>query len=116
MSRPESDSADHLLADLDGIRSLLEDEADAAESSNTSASEGVVADGGTMTEALVREGLAEALQARAYAILEHFINETLQVELAMLRARLQDAIRTEIDAFVSAEIRQSDRHGTSHGE
>ena len=65
---------------------------------------------------MVREGLAEALQARADAILEHFINETLQVELAMLRARLQDAIRTEIDAFVSAEIRQSDRHGTSHGE
>jgi hypothetical protein len=116
MSRPESDSADHLLAALDGIRSLLEDDADAAESSNTSASERVVADGGTMTEALVREGLAEALQARADAILEHFINETLQVELAMLRARLQDAIRTEIDAFVSAEIRQSDRHGTSHGE
>jgi hypothetical protein len=116
MSRPESDSADHLLADLDGIRSLLEDEADAAESSNATASEHVVADGGTMTEALVREGLAEALQARADAILEHFINETLQVELAMLRARLQDAIRTEIDAFVSAEIRQSDRHGTSHGE
>lgn len=116
MSRPESDSADHLLADLDGIRSLLEDESDAAQNTNATAGDSVATDGGTMTEALVREGLAAALQARADAILEHFINETLQVELAMLRARLQDAIRTEIDAFVSTEIRQADPHGTSHGE
>ncbi|MGA0841211.1 MAG: hypothetical protein ACO3P1_15090 [Pseudomonadales bacterium] len=116
MSRPESDSADHLLADLDGIRSLLDDETEIARGSDPSVNEPAVTDGGTMTEALVRNGLADALQARTDAILEHFINETLQVELAMLRARLQEAIRTEIDAFISTEIRQTDRHGTSHGE
>jgi len=59
------------------------------------------------TERLIGQGLGAAIQARIDATLEHWVNETLQVELALLRARLQDAVKTEIEAFVSAEIRRA---------
>ena len=85
---------------------------------------GFLADGDTLTERLVGKGLDAAIRSRIDATLEHWINETLQVELALLRARLQDAVRTEIEAFISQEIHHSigvahsdgEPHGEPHGE
>jgi hypothetical protein len=85
---------------------------------------GSLADGGTLTERLVGKGLDAAIRSRIDATLEHWVNETLQVELALLRARLQDAVRTEVEAFISQEIHQSmgvarsdgETHGEPHGE
>jgi hypothetical protein len=76
----------------------------------------VFGDGDTITERLVSQGLDAALRARIDATLEHWINETLQVELALLRARLQDAVKTEIEAFISQEINRSIVTGKTHGE
>jgi hypothetical protein len=118
MSTPERDSPDHLLADLDGIRSLLDDEQAAA----TRAADGelrapdAALDAGTLTERLIERGLAAAIEARIDATLTHFINDTLQIEFALLRARLQDAIRNDIESFVSEEIRRTSRAGTDHGQ
>ena len=118
MSTPERDSPDHLLADLDGIRSLLDDEQAAA----TRAADGelrapdAAVDAGTLTERLIERGLAAAIEARIDATLTHFINDTLQIEFALLRARLQDAIRNDIESFVSEEIRRISRAGTDHGQ
>lgn len=118
MSTPERDSPDHLLADLDGIRSLLDDEQAAA----TRAADGelrapdAAVDAGTLTERLIERGLAAAIEARIDATLTHFINDTLQIEFALLRARLQDAIRNDIESFVSEEIRRTSRAGTDHGQ
>jgi len=85
---------------------------------------GLPAGGDTLTERLVGKGLDAAIRARLDATLEHWINETLQVELALLRARLQDAVRTEIEAFISREIHDAtgiahsdgEPHGEPHGE
>ena len=118
MSTPERDSPDHLLADLDGIRSLLDDEQAAA----TRGADGelrapdAALDAGTLTERLIERGLAAAIEARIDATLTHFINDTLQIEFALLRARLQDAIRNDIESFVSEEIRRTSRAGTDHGQ
>lgn len=118
MSTPERDSPDHLLADLDGIRSLLDDE----QAAETRAAEGelpapdAALDAGTLTERLIERGLAAAIEARIDATLTHFINDTLQIEFALLRARLQDAIRNDIESFVSEEIRRTSRAGTDHGQ
>jgi len=76
----------------------------------------VFADGETVTERLVQQGLEAAIQARIDATFEHWVQETLQVELALLRARLQDAVKTEIEAFVSQEIRRHTATGKPHGE
>lgn len=118
MSTPERDSPDHLLADLDGIRSLLDDE----QAAETRAADGelpapdAALDAGTLTERLIERGLAAAIEARIDATLTHFINDTLQIEFALLRARLQDAIRNDIESFVSEEIRRTSRAGTDHGQ
>jgi len=74
------------------------------------------ADGETITERLVQQGLEAAVQARIDATFEHWVQETLQVELALLRARLQDAVKTEIEAFISQEIRRPTATGKPHGE
>jgi hypothetical protein len=76
----------------------------------------VFGDGETVTERLVARGLDAAIQARIDATFEHWVQETLQVELALLRARLQDAVKTEIEAFVSQEIRRHTATGKPHGE
>ncbi len=118
MSTPERDSPDHLLADLDGIRSLLDDE----QAAETRAADGelpapdAALDAGTRTERLSERGRAAAIEARIDATLTHFINDTLQIEFALLRARLQDAIRNDIESFVSEEIRRTSRAGTDHGQ
>lgn len=72
--------------------------------------------GDTLTERLVGQGLDAAIRARIDATLEHWVNETLQVELALLRARLQDAVKTEIEAFISQEIHRYTATGKTHGE
>lgn len=72
-------------------------------------------DSQTVTEALLRRGLEEVLTERIDAALEHWIKDTLQIELALLRARLKDAIKTELENFVSAEIRREIASGKTHG-
>ena len=118
MSTPERDSPDHLLADLDGIRSLLDDEQAAATraADRELPAPDAALDAGTLTERLIERGLAAAIEARIDATLTHFINDTLQIEFALLRARLQDAIRNDIESFVSEEIRRTSRAGTDHGQ
>lgn len=118
MSTPERDSPDHLLADLDGIRSLLDDEQAAATraADRELPAPDAAFDAGTLTERLIERGLAAAIEARIDATLTHFINDTLQIEFALLRARLQDAIRNDIESFVSEEIRRTSRAGTDHGQ
>lgn len=118
MSTPERDSPDHLLADLDGIRSLLDDEQAAAKRAAEGAlpAPDAALDAGTLTERLIERGLAAAIEARIDATLSHFVNDTLQIEFALLRARLQDAIRNDIESFVSEEIRRAGRPGTDHGQ
>lgn len=139
MTTPERDSPDHLLADLNGIRSLLDDDDGAAQPASNAASNpasnaasnpadntaDVARDHGadpaaqhtdTLTERLIERGLAAAIEARIDATLTHFINDTLQIEFALLRARLLDAIRNDIEAFVSEEIRRASRAGSDHGQ
>jgi len=77
---------------------------------------GSLTDGGTITEALVSRGLETAIRARIDATLEHWVNETLQVELALLRARLQEAVRAEVETFITDEINRSIVTGKPHGQ
>ena len=73
-------------------------------------------DAAALTEVLIAGGLGDAIGARIDATLEHWVSETLQVELALLRARLQDAVRTEVENFVTAEINRSTVIGKPHAE
>lgn len=149
----ERDQASGLLHELDGLRSLLEEQEQGAAAATATApgrlpaesaaladdvipllddaidlpepeipvlddviEPAVFADGETVTERLVQRGLEAAIQARIDATFEHWVQETLQVELALLRARLQDAVKTEIEAYVSQEIRRHTATGKPHGE
>jgi len=72
--------------------------------------------GATVTELLAAQELQTAIRNRVDATFEHWLNDTLQQELNLLRARLLEAVRAEVHEFVTQQINRTNPTGRPHGE
>jgi hypothetical protein len=72
--------------------------------------------GATVTELLAAQELQTAIRNRIDATFEHWLNDTLQQELNLLRARLLEAVRAEVHEFVTQQINRTNPTGRPHGE
>ena len=72
--------------------------------------------GATVAELLAAQELQTAVRNRIDETLERWVNETLQQELTLLRARLLEAVRAEVHEYVAAQINRANVTGKPHGE
>jgi hypothetical protein len=72
--------------------------------------------GATVTELLAAQELQTAIRNRVDATFDHWLNDTLQGELNLLRARLLEAVRAEVHEFVTQQINRDNATGRPHGE
>jgi len=72
--------------------------------------------GATVAELLAAQELQTAIRNRVDATFDHWLNDTLQQELNLLRARLLEAVRAEVHEFVTQQINRNNATGRPHGE